>query len=329
MLLSFEQIKAITKGVTKVEQENGYYRFFRFTEAQSQVYVKAGIQDFYNKSFGSAGVRLAFRTDSKRVAFHFRTKKASACSSAWFDVYENKVLIKHFGFSDDNNQEGQVEILLQAGESDVEIYLPWSACTDLSNVEVDDNAKLVPLQRKKKMLCFGDSITHGYYAEYPSLTYAAHIARLLDADEINKGIGGERFRPELLDDPDPIIPDVITVGYSTNDWNFITPAEFEEKCTAFYKKLNQLYPTASIYAISPVWRTDATMETPYGSPCYTVHDQMKLICDNIPNVVLIRGWDLVPHIKDFYGDQRVHPNDLGFCVYAENLYREILKKERD
>ena len=210
----------------------------------------------------------------------------------------------------------------------MEIYLPWSSRTDLADVELEDGASLVPLRRRYKMLCFGDSITHGYYATYPSLTYASRIARLLDADEINKGIGGERFRPALLDQPDPISPDIVTVGYSTNDWNFISPAEFGEKCAAFYRRLSQLYPRAEIYAISPVWRVDAAMETPYGAPCDAVHDQMQSICEGIPNVIPVRGWDLVPHLKEFYGDQRVHPNDLGFGLYAENLYREIMKAKK-
>lgn len=323
MFLNLDQMKSITRGVTRVEQENGYYRFFRFTDAQSQVYLDAGIQDFYNKSFGSAGVRLAFRTNSKRFAFHYRLKTASARSSAWFDVYENGVLIEHFGCPDDSIREAHIEIPLQVGESDVEIYLPWTCRTDLTSVEMEDGASLIPLHRKHRMICFGDSITHGYYASYPSMTYAAHIARLLNADEINKGIGGERFRPELLDLPDDVAPEIITVGYSTNDWNYITPVEFEEKCTAFYSRLAELYPRARIYGISPVWRTDATKETPYGAPCYTVHDQMQRICEKIPNVTLIRGWDLVPHVKEFYGDLWLHPNDLGFGVYAENLYREI------
>lgn len=330
MFLDLEQIRFIACGVTRVEQdEDGYFRFFRFTDAQSQVYLDAGIQDFYNKSFGSAGVRLAFRTDSKRFAFHYRLKTASARKDGWFDVYENGVLIEHFGCPDESIREAHIEIPLQSGESEVEIYFPWTCRTDLKSVEMTDGATLHPICRSKRMICFGDSITHGYYALYPSLTYASHIARMLDADEINKGIGGERFRSELLKEADPIPPDLITVGYSTNDWNFITPAEFEEKCTAFYKRLTELYPKAEIYAISPVWRTDAEKETPYGTPCYTVHQQMEKICERYANVHLIRGWDLVPHVKEFYGDLWLHPNDMGFGIYTENLYREIQKTKNN
>ena len=61
MILNFEQLKAITKGATRVEMCDGAYRFFRFTEAQTEVYREQAEKDpstkhFYDKSFATAGV---------------------------------------------------------------------------------------------------------------------------------------------------------------------------------------------------------------------------------------------------------------------------------
>ena len=36
MYLTFEQIKEITKGATRVEEDHGAYRFYRFTEAEDR-----------------------------------------------------------------------------------------------------------------------------------------------------------------------------------------------------------------------------------------------------------------------------------------------------
>jgi hypothetical protein len=47
--------------------------------------------------------------------------------------------------------------------------------------------------------------------------------------------------------------------------------------------------------------------------------------EGIDNLVLIRGWDLVPHHPEFYADAYLHPNDLGFAAYAEHLSQEIKK----
>ena len=71
---------------------------------------------------------------------------------------------------------------------------------------------------KKRILCFGDSISQGYDALYPSNQYTPQLAKLLDAEEYNKAIGGEIFRPELALARDDFEPEYITVAYGTNDW---------------------------------------------------------------------------------------------------------------
>ena len=78
---------------------------------------------------------------------------------------------------------------------------------------LDDGATIEGLYRKYKMISFGDSITHGYDAIYPSLSYASQLAQNLDAEQLNKGIGGDIFFPALLDEKDAFEPDFITVAY--------------------------------------------------------------------------------------------------------------------
>ena len=328
MLLNLDQIRAITKGAVRVEQENGRFCFFRFTEAQVNSYANAGKTDFYNKTFASAGVRLAFKTTSRKLAFDYFLTPASSRRFAWFDVYEDGSMRRHFGTEGGEVTAGHAEIDLHEGETTVEVYLPWSYRTDLANVSIEDGATLEPVCRKRTMISFGDSITHGYDATYPSLSYASRLARLLDADAINKGIGGDCFFPALLEKPDPIDPDMITVAYGTNDWNGRTKEHFAKDCGAFYARLSELYRRAQIYAITPIWRGDAAKATPFGAHARTVHDMIESLCRALPNVTLIRAWDFVPHLKEFFSDFYLHPNDQGFGIYAANLYRAIKENDR-
>ena len=62
------------------------------------------------------------------------------------------------------------------------------------------------------MLMLGDSITHGYDAISPSNSYASLVADMLDANAINKGIGGEVFWPQFAAMLDNITPEIITVA---------------------------------------------------------------------------------------------------------------------
>lgn len=332
MDLNFEQIKAITKGAVRVEKADGAYRFFRFTEAQTEVYRMQAEADpekkhFYDKNFSTSGVRLVFETDSRMLAIKFEIRAGgSSRSYACFDLYQDGLMTDHCNIDYTHVHDGYIVFPLNEGKKTVELYLPWSAITILKSVELDDGASLAAVSRKHKMICFGDSITQGYDALYPSLSYASRIARLLDADEINKGIGGEIFNPPLAEVAESTEPDFVMVAYGTNDWGKRTPDELLENARAFYAALSANYPNARIFAISPVCRLKGNRtNTPFGAPCSNVDAVIAKACEGLPNVTHINGWRFTPHVQDFYADQWLHPNDLGFGLYASNLYRELIK----
>jgi hypothetical protein len=332
MYLTFEQIKEITKGVVRIAEESGAYRFCRFTEAQAEVYKRAAEIDpdkmhFYTKTYATSGVRLAFRTDSRRLRFEFEILPGgSSRTYAGFDLYQDGLMTGHTNVNCSHVKSGCIDFSLLEGEKTVELCLPWSAVTLLKNVELDDGATVKAASRERKMICFGDSITQGYDAMFPSMSYACRIARLLNADEINKGIGGEIFNPPLAAEPDAIEPDLITVAYGTNDWSKCTRDELFQNAKAFYTHLSGLYPNAKIFAITPICRlSGGRTNTPFGSPCTNVDAVIGEAIQGLANVTHINGWKLTPGVKDFYADQWLHPNDLGFGVYASNLYRELIK----
>ena len=326
MKLNLEQIKEIARGAVRIAEDEKGFHFYRFTEAQTEAYLKTSPNDFYKKSFATAGIRLAMKTDSRVFRFDFKTSYGSSREYAYFDVYVNGAFTKHFGCEGNIMMDGSANIALPAGEKTVEIYFPWSRDAVISNVEIDDGATLSGVTRTKKMLTFGDSITHGYDAINPSLSYASQLARMLDAEQVNKGIGGDIFFPALLDEKEPFEPDYITVAYGTNDWSKCPREVFEANCTEFYTRLSALYPNAKIFAITPIWRGDWNRKVcGFGSPVTGIHPVITEICKDLPNVTVINPYNFVPHRKDFYADAYLHPNDIGFCLYAEGLYKEIVK----
>lgn len=319
-------LRQAVSGITEMRRADGFFRFYRFTSAASDRFREATATDFYRKSLGTAGVRLCFRTDARRLRFAYRFRKAAAYTGAWFDVLEDGVLRAHFGHTfpagSDDCMEGEADISLRAGGKDVEIDLPWSAVTEISAPEAEGETVLTPVLHDRRILCVGDSVTHGYYTEYPSLTYPARLARYFGADVINQGIGGDRIHPERLPDSGKIVPDLITVAYGTNDWNFITRAQFRENCTAYLDGLTARYPHTPLLLISPIWRSDGEKETPFGFPVFTVHRDMEEICAKYGTVTLTNGWSFLPHDPALYSDA-VHPNSDGFAFYARALAHAI------
>ncbi len=320
MLLDIERIRAITKGAEYVREEDGYFCFFRFTDSQSLSYKNDGLGDFYMKTFATSGVRLAFRTDATRVSFDYLTSVGSSRYYGYFDVYVNDVMTFHLGQPDASAAEGKAGFVLDGKENKIEIYFPWSRRTKIKNFELDGKAE--PVNRKGKILFYGDSITQGYDAIYPSLACDAIIARLLDCDGINKGIAADVFYPKIVE-KEAEKPDIVVVAYGTNNWSKTPYERFEKDCRSFFENVRKAFPDSVIFALTPIWRADCDKRLAMDFPASELDERMRGICEGIDGINFINGWELTPHIPDFYSDKYLHPNDLGFSVYARNLYKKM------
>lgn len=337
MLLDFRQICSVTTGAVQIEQQEDGIHFYRFTDAQQKMLCNRS-DDFYKRSFGTAGIRLRFRTDSTLLGLQFSVLYTGVNSIPVMDVSVNGVFTE--GMEDlysamlapyhgDREQPYHIfkkEWYLDAGQKDICIYLPWCAAFILRELSLSEGAMLTPLLPEKVALCYGDSITHGAESSSSKNRYISRFCDYLGAAEYSKAICGEKFWPELADTREPIDPDYITVAYGTNDWSKTTAEEVKANCLGFYHNIIKNYPKAKLIAITPTWRAD---EHTKGREI-TLADVHELICQAVeehPNVTVIRGYDLVPHDPVYFEDLRLHPNDAGFDFYYNNLVKEYEKRE--
>ena len=329
MLLGLEQIKNITLGAVRIEEENDGFHFYRFTAEQEALYKERN-QDYYNKTFSTSGIRLSFKTNSKELFIRFFVAPSSSRRYFSLEILKNSERLATVkNFSEDNIPEDYIsypfetgefseEINLGEGEKNIDILLPWSMETVISELSLDDNAALIPRKPTLTLLAFGDSITHGYDAFYPSNKYITMLAEHLGAEEYNKAIGGEIFWPELSATEEELNPDIVTVAYGTNDWNRCEKDVFVANCKAFYKNLCEKYSNAKIYAITPIWRKDYRDSRAAGEFSF-IEKTIREAVESYGNAEVISGFDFVPKDESFYADKRLHPNDKGYKHYAENL----------
>lgn len=319
-----ELIPLVHGAVRTVEQDDGYLALFRFTEKQVAHYKTINHPKkvlFFEKAHASSNIRIAFRTDSPYFSFDFRTKRAATRKYYYFDVLVDGFLVHHQGEEGVTEGAGTIRLDLPSGEHLVTVYCPVLFSTEIANFTVADGATVTPVEPTRRMLILGDSITQGYDARFSSQSYANLIADMLGAVSVNQGIGGETFNPEMLDFDLCFTPDLIIVAYGSNDYTKCTREEMIYNANEFYRRLRTAYPDVKIFSVLPVWRMD----------CDKVHDMrfeeaIEIARDAALSVgaVTIEGMKLVPHMSEFFADTKVlHPNELGFHLYANGLYAAI------
>ncbi|MBR6794366.1 MAG: SGNH/GDSL hydrolase family protein [Clostridia bacterium] len=209
MNLTFDKMKELVIGAVRTEETENGLQFFRFTEKQQELY-RVTSENFYKKTFATAGVRLSFCTDSEKLGLKMFFEAASSRRYFSVDVFaDGKMIGCMDNFTeadlpqDYTKVDGECGVVdqdfeLGTGVKTVCIYLPWSALVFLQELRLDEGAFAEAVKPAKKLLAYGDSITQGYDALRPSNRYVAKLADLLGAEELNKGIGGEKFfRPWL------------------------------------------------------------------------------------------------------------------------------------
>jgi lysophospholipase L1-like esterase len=328
MKLSFEMIRSATAGAVRMSEENGEIRFFRFSEEQTEMYQGVS-KDFHKKTYATAGVKIKFKTDSSSLSMTVKAFSGSSRSFFDHDIVINGEL--KYTLSGDL-KEGDAIVPktvsgtydLGDGEKTVCIYFPWSADSRILSFELDDGASFEPVPFKHRVLTFGDSITHGYDATHPSLSYASLVADYLDANAVNKGIGGEVFRPALCAIKENFEPDIITVAYGTNDWSLTDTETFEKNSEEFYTTLARLYPNAKIISLAPLWRVDCLKQTKIG-PFENIAKKFFEIEKKIPNMTVIDCFEFLPQEATMFSDLKIHPSNEGFDYYAKGVIKALEK----
>lgn len=312
MKLSFDTIRSITVGAVRVWEENGSVRFSKGTQKQIDAWY-ALEHVLGERAETTTGIRLDLHTNSSKFTF-------TASSGNKFEIYINDTMMYDIKL-DTENRSLSVDIdKSKSEENRITLILPSHEICALSSVELDDGASVSPHKFSCKLLMIGDSITQGWDSGYDSLSYAYRVSRALNADSIIYGIGGGSFHESVLDSDLEFEPDAITVAFGTNDWGRCkTLDELKKNTKEFWDKLRARYPHTTIFGISPVWRADNDQIKSSGS----FEDIADAVKEQIVahGAILVDGETLTPHLPDFFADGYLHPNALGFGIYAENLIR--------
>ncbi len=313
MLLTNEQLKSIYFGALHFkETEDGYLQAFQYTDSQMDYFRSSPFTFWYERCDASNCKTFEMTTAATKISFAYKLIWKS--SEDTVELYVDG-LAYDIKYVKDMGQEGVLSFDLPEGEKQVVFYLPSDATLLVKDFEI--NADFTPAQKGEKVLWIGDSITQGYGPLRSSHTYVSVANRLLNYDILNQGIGGYVYDKNTMVPMEGYRPDKIIISMGTNQFGSETMDAVEE----YYECLKQVYGDTPVLCVSPLWRGDCPgQEAVLERFC----DNVKKIAGQYPNVTVVDGFTLVPHLPEYFLD-KLHPNCLGMELYGRNLVEFIRK----
>lgn len=311
MRLTNEQIKRITFGWVEAEENDGVLRFYKNTAAQRAAWIDDGNEFVYDTACATTGIKLDFYTNSDYFKLETATKSPNG---EHFEVCVNGLYVETA--TDDDGYF----LALGGGEKRVTVYLGSHRSTEIKSVEVGDGATVTPATYSTKILFTGDSITQGYNSKRDCNSYANIVARAFDAEAVINGCGGGYFLPSHFEKTS-FDPDVVIIAYGVNDYYRCGDYEtVERNATEFLLKVRAAYEGKKLFVITPIW---CWLNENAAIGDFTEYCKKLAALAEANGFTAIDGLKLVPHDRDFYAGDDLHPNELGFFAYAENLAREL------
>ena len=307
------ELKNIYFGAYSFEETaDGWLQAFQYTKEQME-YFKVAFDFWYDRCMATTAKTLEFVTEATKFSFDYKFIWTGSEDS--FELMIDG-LINNIIYVKDIEKEGSIEWELPEGKKNVVVYLPSDATVLIRNFEI--NADVQRPSKNERVLWLGDSITQGFGPLRSGQTYVSVANRILNYDIINQGIGGYIYDKKSLMKMEGYTPDKIIVALGTNQFGAETMQDVEE----YYEVLTGIYGTKiPILCISPLWRGDI----PEGIPTLIKFcENVKKIAGSYPNVKVIDGFTLVPHLPEYFLDN-LHPNGLGTEVYGRNLVEAIKK----
>lgn len=312
MELTLKEVKNITFGAVEIIDKEDGIHFGKCTKKQIDAWYELGTY-LGQRAEMTSGVTIDFHTDSKYVKFVVIGNRFEVLTDG---VLTQQVLSEH----EEEGNERSIYVELPEGEHRVTLVFPSHDIGMLKSITVEDGAYICQHQFDKKILFIGDSITQGWNSKFDCMSFAHRVADFYNAERVINGIGGAIFAPTTFDKIS-FDPDTVIVAYGTNDYDYYKDYQvYKNNVVSYLAMVKKNYGEKNVLILTPIWRFDKDYPRSMGT-FEKCRDTIKEESTRL-GFRVVDGYELVPHIDSFYADI-VHPNELGFGVYAEKLISKM------
>ena len=304
MKLTFDEIRTLAHGADHFSEEADGLHFYKCTEKQEAAWLENKMPLSFIRA--TTGIRLEFETDAEAIVF-------DAPSGNKFEIWVNGLFYRQL-FVSPLREAGETPVVkLEKGTKKVMFALPSHTAGVLSAFSLEGATFYRPVTYEKKILFMGDSITQGWDSAHDTLSYAYRTATTLGMDFHICAFGGGRYIPETFDVVN-FGPDIIVTAYGFNDFNSShrTVEENMANARGYLEQVKEAYKGCRVVVITLIPAQEK------GEDWYrTTRTSIETVAKE-QGFEVVDGETLFPKNPDFYADS-VHPNELGFSIYAERL----------
>ena len=277
-----------------------------------------------------SGGMIRFKTNSKKLRLCVRLTRAEKSATvtpvalSGFCVYQGQGPAKQFlGLLAPAEPllEFQADLALKGdGDAELTLYTPLQNPIAQIKLGLDRNASLrppTPFAIAQPILFYGSSITCGFCASRPGLTYPARVCRELDAELINLGFGGAAKGEPLI--AETIAALGLACFVMDYDHNAPNLDHLRQTHRPFFEIVRRARPKLPIVLVSsPSYHADPDFYGQRRQVVFDTYEAARRAGDD--RVWFIDGRNFFP--PDRWGDctlDHLHPNDVGLQRMAEQI----------
>lgn len=278
---------------------------------------------FYECNDQTSGIRLRFRTKSKRIKMKFELvrkvayQRVMVSSSSGFDIYyNNNKRYRHLTVISPNEQILSHEEIIELPKNDfIEIYFPsYNSIRNMSiGVQEGSIIEPVPYEHEKSLIFYGNSCTQGGGSSRSGLIYPNIVSRKLSIDIFNYAFNaccrGEQCIAEELSSKDAA---AFIIDYQYNS----TITELKMRYEPFYRTIRSRNPKI------PIILMDTLKETPLKEHIKQVYENNRSVDDNLYYIELSKlfaNYDI-----GIISVDGIHVSDIGTEMIADSII-DIIK----
>jgi len=313
------------QGAISLQRADGWVMPWRIPYEDRALFPPLALQE---RAATSAGVRIAFRSDTSIVAGCIEPE----ADISNLDLYCDGLMHGSVALS---GRDGFRFEELPPGDKLIELWLPQIGRFRLRSVEIDDGASIAPFEDgRPRWTTYGSSITHCGSAESPSQTWPAIVAREHGLDLTCLGYGGNcHLEPMIARMMRDVPADFLSMKVGINIYGAASlgARTFRAAVIGFVKIVREKHPETPFAVVSPI------VSLPREDTPNEVDLTLSVMRDEVEEAVGAlrargdRNLHYVDGLRVFGPEQahllpdELHPSAEGYKVMGRRFLDEVAK----